>query len=283
VIVDEVFVVFDAGTDACIGVVSRPAANDASNAVRLGVMIVVGGPQYRVGSHRQFALLARDLAAAGIPALRFDYRGMGDSQGEARTFEDVDEDLGAAIAAFKRAAQVDRIVLWGLCDGASAALIYAARDASVGGVVAANPWARNEVTQATARLTHYYSRRLFAADFWRKAIGGRIDTKTVVTHFARTVRSAASGTQTEARDYLARMHAGWKALACPALFILSSDDLTAREFEVWVAADPLRRELMRNTRTEVLRVAQADHTFSTRIARAAMTQGTVEWIKRLAS
>ena len=32
-----------------------------------GVVIVVGGPQYRVGSHRQFLLLARRLAASGIP------------------------------------------------------------------------------------------------------------------------------------------------------------------------------------------------------------------------
>ena len=42
----------------------------------LGVVIVVGGPQYRVGSHRQFVLLARQLAAAGIATLRFDCRGM---------------------------------------------------------------------------------------------------------------------------------------------------------------------------------------------------------------
>jgi len=42
-----------------------------------GVMIVVGGPQYRVGSHRQFLLLSRRLAAQGYAVWRFDYRGMG--------------------------------------------------------------------------------------------------------------------------------------------------------------------------------------------------------------
>jgi alpha/beta superfamily hydrolase len=51
-----------------------------------GVLIVVGGPQYRVGSHRQFALLARHLAEHGVPVMRFDYRGMGDSVGDIRTF-----------------------------------------------------------------------------------------------------------------------------------------------------------------------------------------------------
>ncbi|HBZ05431.1 MAG TPA: hydrolase 1, exosortase A system-associated, partial [Massilia sp.] len=42
------------------GIVSLPAAPHPR-----GVLIVVGGPQYRAGSHRQFTLLARDLAAAG--------------------------------------------------------------------------------------------------------------------------------------------------------------------------------------------------------------------------
>ncbi len=59
------------------------------------VLIVVGGPQYRVGSHRQFVLLARRVADAGYPVLRFDYRGMGDSGGDMRDFESVSEDIGA--------------------------------------------------------------------------------------------------------------------------------------------------------------------------------------------
>jgi len=33
-----------------------------------GVLIVVGGPQYRAGSHRQFLLLARELAREGVPS-----------------------------------------------------------------------------------------------------------------------------------------------------------------------------------------------------------------------
>ena len=61
---------------------------------------MVGGPQYRVGSHRQFALLARRLAAAGTACMRFDYRGMGDSTGDSRTFEHIEHDLRCAIETF---------------------------------------------------------------------------------------------------------------------------------------------------------------------------------------
>ena len=42
-----------------------------------GLLLVVGGPQYRVGSHRQFVKLCRAAAANRIPAFRFDVAGMG--------------------------------------------------------------------------------------------------------------------------------------------------------------------------------------------------------------
>ncbi len=79
----ERFISFDCDGESCVGGVGEPTAG--SNATDVGVAIIVGGPQYRAGSHRQFILLARRLAHAGIPALRFDYRGMGDSPGAMRS------------------------------------------------------------------------------------------------------------------------------------------------------------------------------------------------------
>ena len=57
-----------------IGILSMP-----EDSGKRGILIVVGGPQYRTGSHRQFTLLARQFASDGIPTMRFDYRGMGES------------------------------------------------------------------------------------------------------------------------------------------------------------------------------------------------------------
>jgi len=79
----EQVVVYECQGQRCVGLVHAPGA------ASIGVVIVVGGPQYRVGSHRQFLLLARSLAADGVPVLRFDYRGMGDSEGDIRDFENV--------------------------------------------------------------------------------------------------------------------------------------------------------------------------------------------------
>ncbi|MGZ8998931.1 MAG: hydrolase 1, exosortase A system-associated, partial [Allosphingosinicella sp.] len=48
---------------------------------RTGLLLVTGGTQTRIGSHRVFERLAIALAAAGYPCFRYDRRGVGDSEG----------------------------------------------------------------------------------------------------------------------------------------------------------------------------------------------------------
>jgi exosortase A-associated hydrolase 1 len=116
----EQALVFSAAGEQLLGIVAIPDMPGDC-----GVLIVVGGPQYRVGSHRQFLLLSRRLATEGYPSMRFDYRGMGDSGGTRRDFYDVADDIAAAIEALQQTcSSVRRIVLWGLYDAASAALLY---------------------------------------------------------------------------------------------------------------------------------------------------------------
>ena len=128
--------------DALLGIMTRPDVPATS-----GFIVVVGGPQYRVGSHRQFVLLSRRLAAAGYAVLRFDYRGMGDSSGQRRPFDSVSDDIAAAINALQtQQPSVHHITLWGLCDGASAALLYCQQtaDPRVHSLCLLNPWVRSE-------------------------------------------------------------------------------------------------------------------------------------------
>ena len=51
---DDRALAFRCGDDWLYGVLSMPGTMPTQ-----GVLIVVGGPQYRAGSHRQFTLLAR--------------------------------------------------------------------------------------------------------------------------------------------------------------------------------------------------------------------------------
>ena len=114
----EQAIIFPCAVENLLGIVAVPEQSKST-----GVLIIVGGPQVRVGSHRQFLLLSRSLAEAGYPVMRFDTRGMGDSTGELHDFEAINKDIAAAIDAFQtNHPSVERIVLWGLCDAVSALL-----------------------------------------------------------------------------------------------------------------------------------------------------------------
>jgi len=267
-----------------VGVVHRPAA-----AAHTGVLIVVGGPQYRVGSHRQFLLLARSLAAEGIPAMRFDHRGVGDSEGDFLGFEALDADIGAAIDAFfAKCPELTEVVLWGLCDAASAILFYAHRDPRVGGVVLLNPWVRTLEGEARAVLRHYYLRRLAERDFWQRLASGRFRPWESATSLLRLLArrfgartSIGAGNRRNPSDLSLpeRMAAGLASYHGPVLLILSGRDLTAREFEDVAAGCEVWRRLLAEDRIWRRDLEPADHTFSRRAWRDILARWTLEWLR----
>jgi exosortase A-associated hydrolase 1 len=252
-----------------------------------GVLVVVGGPQYRVGSHRQFALLARGLAARGIPAMRFDYRGMGDSDGDARTFESVGDDLRAALDHFIAAVPgMTEVVIWGLCDAASAALFYGSQDARVCGLVLLNPWVRTSGGLAKATLKHYYRDRLLQPELWQKILKGRFDFKVALLSFSRLMRTAlgarkpaATGAADSALPLPDRMLAGLAGFKGRVLLVLSGNDLTAQEFSDLSQGSPKWQQLLGSAKVTRKKLAAADHTFSRRDWRDQVTTWTGDWLK----
>ena len=279
--VTEEALVFPLADENLLGILAQPDVP-----ADCGVLIVVGGPQYRVGSHRQFLLLARRLAAAGYPSLRFDVRGMGDSDGAMRSFEQLDDDIGAAIAAFRAACPtLRRIVLWGLCDAASAALIYvgATRDPAIAGLVLLNPWAHSETSLARTHIKHYYAQRLLRPDFWAKLLRGRLHWRQSLRNLWSSARAAARHTPGggDQRPYQEKMAAGWRQFGGPLLLVLSGEDYTAKEFLEYAAASPAWTGLLAEGRVTRVDLPQADHTFSSAAWRAMVEEETLAWLKRL--
>jgi exosortase A-associated hydrolase 1 len=261
-----------------------------------GVLVVVGGPQYRVGSHRQFTLLARDLAAHGIPVLRFDCAGMGDSEGTPKTFQDLEDDLRCAIDKFlKEIPGLDELVIWGLCDAASAALFYAPHDPRITGLVLLNPWVRTDQGAAKAYLKHYYFTRLFNGEFWNKVWKRQFDYSGAARSLAKIVvqslsRDGGGGDEVKERDVHSgrscnggnlpeRMLDGLRRFNGKILLIMSGNDLTAQEFSDLVSSSPPWQRLLAAPRVSRHDLTEADHTFSRRRWRDQVTGCTRNWIR----
>lgn len=266
-----------------LGILHEPPSRRSG----IGVLIVVGGPQYRVGSHRQFVSMARGLANAGLPVMRFDYRGMGDSDGETRSFETIDDDISAAIDAFVAARPgLDGIVLWGLCDAASAALMYCCRgDPRVQGLVLVNPWVHSPAAEAKSYLRHYYTRRLLQPSFWRKLLSLRVGVRASLGDFLRKLVTArqdngSSRENTRSCNFIERMIEGLRSFRGPVLVLLSEHDLTARQFADLTASVREWRALIRHTRVTVEHLEGTDHTFSDRNGLENATDRSIGWLDR---
>jgi exosortase A-associated hydrolase 1 len=274
-------IAFDCGGSVLVGILHMPSTQRQ----RIGVLVVVGGPQYRVGSHRQFTLMARELAAAGYPTLRFDYRGMGDSPGNARTFEAVHDDIRAAIDQLTRAVPgLESVVLWGLCDAASAVLMYCGSDPRVAGLVLANPWVRTTSGEARAFLRHYYWQRLMQREFWSKVARLEFDLIGSVRDWLSKLRAAGSsgGGQKHAAvqlGFIDRMYEGLAGFRGRILLLISGKDLTAQEFVELCGVDQRwQRQLARGS-VEQVALRDADHTFSNREALTRAIRHTIDWLR----
>lgn len=279
-----------------IGIIHQPILPS-----KTGVLIVVGGPQYRAGSHRQFVLLARKLCDDGIPVMRFDYRGMGDSDGESQSFQTIDYDISTTINTFfLHCPKLSGVIIWGLCDAASAALFYGYQDPRVKGLVLLNPWVYTEQGAAKTYLRYYYIQRITNPDFWRKIITFEFNYFESLTSVTTLIRKSIrrSRGQINCSPKTANSHKEFElvdgSLPLPirmreclgrfnhsVLLILSGKDLTADEFRETIRLDSKWQKLLDHKRISKYELLDADHTFSTQTWRNQVANVTSEWVKGL--
>lgn len=262
----------------------------------LGVLVIVaGGPQYRIGGARQLVLWAREISAQGIPVLRFDFRGMGDSYGDYLGFEDVGDDLRSALDAFFEAVPtLKHVVLWGECNACSAALFYAPGDARVKGMVMLNPWVRTEEGQAKTVIKRYYLQRLKQRSFWLKVLRFQFDLsgslRSAVEMLRRARgRSASQGTMASenggGRDDRSplpvRMLTGLRRFKGEIMLVMSGRDYIAQEFDELLKSSAEWRDQLAAHQTVRHDLEFADHTFSTADWRNQVSAWGIEWLKAL--
>jgi len=275
--VAESVVTFDAGGDTLLGILHLPPASADT-----GVLILVGGPQYRVGSHRMFVQIARELARAGNAVLRFDFAGMGDSTGSFAGFDRLDRDVRAALDVFQaKCPGIRRWVLFGLCDGASAAACYLHGDTRVAAAALLNPWVHTEAGEAKAFLWHYYPRRLVQADFWRGLLRGQVhigrSVGDLLAKVGRVLGGRRGAVALSPGGFVERMRSGLAGFSGPLLIAASGNDFTAAEFVNLWTTDGRWQQVRKAARFVPL--DGADHTLSARDDLLEFCAAVCDWLR----
>jgi exosortase A-associated hydrolase 1 len=190
---------------------------------RTGVLIVTGGTQTRIGSHRLFERLAKAFAGAGHPCLRFDRRGIGDSQGEDPDFRGNSADIEAAARAFRaQCPQLERIIGLGLCDGATSLSMFG-RKAGLSALIIINPWLVEAASgePPPAAISHHYRKQLLSLGGWKKLLSGSISYRKLFKGLRKIIAKPADN------RLASQVAASLAAAALPVELILARGDATA--------------------------------------------------------
>ncbi|MGZ8285375.1 MAG: hydrolase 1, exosortase A system-associated [Allosphingosinicella sp.] len=220
-----------------------------------GLLLVTGGTQTRIGSHRMYERLAGALAQAGWPCLRYDRRGVGDSEGEDQDYKESGPDLAAAAEAFRREQpQLKRLLGFGLCDGASTLALHG-KAARLDGYILVNPWfVEAEAGEPpAAAIKSRYKDQLLSIDGWKRLLSGSISYRKVLKGLGKIVASRPSSLSGEIAASLTKARV-------PAQLILASADGTAIAAQAeW--SSPVFKAL-RQANPEPLTIDSDAHTFS---------------------
>ena len=209
-----------------------------------GLLIVSGGNEIRSGAWGGQARFAARFASAGHACLRFDRRGIGDSDGPNGGFTTATPDITAAIAALRAAVpEMRQVVVWGNCDAASALML--AGGAGADGLILSNPWTFEHDTSADGEETaeapempagalraHYRSRLATPAAIKRLRTG-HLSLGSLVGSLLAMLRPAAPPS-----SLAQNMAAGIAGFTRPVAFLIAEKDRTAQAFlGGWPKAD----------------------------------------------
>jgi pimeloyl-ACP methyl ester carboxylesterase len=147
---------------ALAGIISEPTTAPRG----APVVLVSAGVTPKFGPFRLYAELARRLARAGFPTLRFDLGGLGDSvhvPDQRPLAQRTQLELRAALDYLGNYLAVDEATLAGLCSGAEDAFRHAEHDSRVKRVVMIDPFAYETAGFAWRHLRDRARRRLLRA------------------------------------------------------------------------------------------------------------------------
>jgi pimeloyl-ACP methyl ester carboxylesterase len=295
---------FRAHGDELVGVLTVPD-RDPSEA-DAAIVFAQSGARGRLGNSFHYPYFARQFAASGIPSLRFDPAGLGDSTGAVPS-GDVRElyasiaagrfvpDTLAAVEELRHHIRARSLYLVGVCGGAATALLAAAASKRVDGVallslpvlldsVHAGPAARIPKGYARDYLSKNYASKVYSLAAWKRLLTGRSQTERILSHAIASLSPFRFGPRFKRHPhpmFNVRVVRAIDALVKErrrVLIVYGQDDYFRHQWEAefrdvyWDAKPEYRTAL------DVEYVAGGNHMFSMRESQAAIVQHLTEWL-----
>lgn len=256
------------------------------------VIIVTGGPQVRTGAHRLYVQLSRFLCEHNWPSLRFDYEGLGDSEGDFAGFQYAEPSIAAAMNFLQNKFKSKlNFIIWSLCDGATAtALLAAMYPKYISGLILCNPLVITEQGLARSTILHYYSKRLFNKEFLQKLVRFELDLKSTVKSLCGYFKNAQffKNIKSDCPDLVEKKLPNMvidslSIFEKPIRIILSTDDIVANNFQ-----DELNKNKAIHNEYKINKIINhiikgADHTFVDPEAKEKMFAITLKAISEIES
>lgn len=266
------------------------------------VLLANAGSVHHVGPNRLYVDVARALARRGIPSLRFDLVGLGDSVSDDQAREndpyppDATTMIAWALDAWMAASPGGPAVLAGLCSGAHAAFhaTVALADRPIAGCVVINPltfayrrgMSLDTASEPRAIRWQRYRRSIGSVQGWLKVFRREIPVRTIVGDVAARLAAVPRRALIGAADRLRRGAAPAPGLTGELQRLVDQGrtmTLVCSEFDpghdlLMSGAGPLARRLKKSGHLRVLFVTRANHTFDFAPGRAELVARLTEEI-----
>jgi pimeloyl-ACP methyl ester carboxylesterase len=180
------------------GILHEPPVRGARGA---GVILLSPGMKNRVAPHRLYCKMAAAIAARGFPVLRFDFYGLGDSEGTLEETQLADvyraiqtgryvDDTRASMDWMARECGVGEFIVGGLCGGAITGLLAARHDKRVSALLAigipaildssSTPQTVFMTQGQLGRLREGYLRKLTSPSAWLRLFTLKTDVRQLL-------------------------------------------------------------------------------------------------------
>ena len=281
------------------GLLTNPAASPESK--RPTILLLSVGANPHIGPNRMYVPLARTLAQAGFPVVRFDVPGVGDSASGADTAGEAIYAPSAAESVRRFIAQypsgsAESFVLVGLCSGAYSAFKTAVDDPRVVGQILINPqtfeWKHGDSLQVRMRQsyrpTRFYVASLRDPQTLKRILYREVNLRGVT---GILVKRTGEGLGRIARDVL-HVAVRRRRYATPVcrdfhelsrrgtrtFFVFAHDDFGIEMVETHLGARGGKVAGGHSLEWEVIEAA--DHTFTPKIARERLLASVSDYVLR---